>query len=312
MRSSGSCVAIGAYAASRGVSEGLAEMWDGANWTLMKTAPVPAAGTMLAGVSCYAVRDCVAAGNDLNSNTDAWLTLAEVWHGSAWKAQQTPQATGSIVDDLQGVSCTSKSECTAVGYYINGNGVGDSLGATLAEAWNGSAWAIAPTPNPGGLDVGDLESVSCASANACTAVGYFYRDSGNDKTLSEGWNGSEWTLETAVDPTTATSSLSSVSCPVQSECFAAGSYEARFKASLPLLEVRADTRLGTDTGPGIKGDGFEHPPRRFLRVDNCVHGCRLLCRQSVDNRHAGRGLERVEMADRPDAEGRGLGQEHAR
>lgn len=232
-----SCVAVGTYTLSHGVSEGLAYIWGGATWTLMKTARLASASTMFSGVSCFEIRDCVAVGMYLNSNTDDWVTLAELWQGSAWTAQQTPQATGSIVDDLQGVSCTSLDACVAVGYYINGNGIGDSLGPTLAEAWNGSVWTIEPTPNPKTFDVGDLDGVSCTSATACTAVGYFYRISGNNQALAEVWNGSEWKLQSTVDPKTAASSLSDVACPVESKCFAAGSYQAGFGPSRPLLEV---------------------------------------------------------------------------
>ncbi len=219
----------------------------------MKIARLQAAGTMLAGVSCFAVQGCVAVGRYLGSSSDDWMTLAEVWQGSAWTAQQTPQATGSIVDDLQGVSCISQSECTAVGYYINGNGIGDSLGATLAEVWNGSAWTIEPTPNPKGLDVADLESVSCASSTACTAVGYFDKNNGNDKALAEVWNGSGWTLQPTVNPKTTTSSMSGVACPAQSECFAAGVYEAKFGPSQPLLEVHTITSWQQILAPVLEG-----------------------------------------------------------
>ncbi len=236
-----SCVAVGTYTLSHDVYEGISDLWDGSTWTSMKIAHLPSAGTMFGDVSCFTVRDCVAVGMYLNSNTDDWETLAELWQGSGWQAQQTPQATGSIVDDLQGVSCISQSECTAVGYYINGNGVGNSLGATLAEAWNGSAWTIQPTPNPKGLNLADLESVSCTSATACTAVGSFDRNGVNDIALAEVWNGSEWTLQPTVNPKTATSLMSGVACPVQSECIAAGSSEAKFGPSVPLLEVRGDT-----------------------------------------------------------------------
>ncbi|MFZ0667571.1 MAG: hypothetical protein WAM97_17615 [Acidimicrobiales bacterium] len=248
-----SCVAVGTSVLSDHVNEGFLERWDGQAWTLMKPARLQSAGSKFNGVSCSGVRYCVAVGMYLDSSSDDWVTLVEVWRGSGWIAQQTAQVTGSIVDELQGVTCMSKTRCTAVGYYINGNGVGHSLGATLAESWNGSDWIIEPTPSPAkGGGIGDLESVSCLSAMACTAVGYFDGNSHPDRTLAEVWNGSDWTLQPSVDPT-ATSSLSAVSCPVQTVCYAAGSYEAKFGPSLPLLEVHATTNWKQVQIPAVSG-----------------------------------------------------------
>jgi hypothetical protein len=45
---------------------------------------------------------------------------------------------------------------------------------TLAEHWNGSRWAIQPTPNPTGQAPSVLSGVSCTAATACTAVGDYY------------------------------------------------------------------------------------------------------------------------------------------
>jgi hypothetical protein len=44
---------------------------------------------------------------------------------------------------LYGVSCTSATACTAVGYYTNSGGTD----VTLAEGWNGTSWAIQVTPS---------------------------------------------------------------------------------------------------------------------------------------------------------------------
>jgi hypothetical protein len=41
------------------------------------------------------------------------------------------------------VSCTSEAACTAVGSWIK---PGTGKGVTLAEIWDGTAWAIQPTP----------------------------------------------------------------------------------------------------------------------------------------------------------------------
>jgi hypothetical protein len=72
---------------------------------------------------------------------------------------------------LESVSCTTFTACTAVGQV---DGTGQLV--TLAERWNGTAWAIQHTPNPtsatGGAN-GELDALSCAAPTTCTAVGYY-------------------------------------------------------------------------------------------------------------------------------------------
>ncbi len=60
--------------------------------------------------------------------------------------EPTPNATGPENSSLSGVSCTSASACVAVGSSTDGAG----RSRTLVEAWNGTTWAVEPSPNPGG------------------------------------------------------------------------------------------------------------------------------------------------------------------
>ena len=63
-------------------------------------------------------------------------------------------------------SCVTPRACTAVGFH------GLLPGRTLVETWNGTKWTVVPSPNAGPASAANiLESVSCVSARACTAVG---------------------------------------------------------------------------------------------------------------------------------------------
>ena len=80
-----------------------------------------------------------------------------------------PQDTDS---HLNRVSCTSSTFCMAVGGYtecsvdcIYGR-TSRSLG--LIEAWDGNAWSIVPSPDPGTLGY-DIADVSCTSSTFCMA-----------------------------------------------------------------------------------------------------------------------------------------------
>jgi hypothetical protein len=99
---------------------------------------------------------------------------------------------------------------------------------TLAERWNGTAWTVQTTPNPGSAEgtYSTLEGVSCTSATACTAVGSSNPiATGLTATLAERWNGTAWSIQATPNPSGAeTSELNEVSCPSDSACAAAGQY----------------------------------------------------------------------------------------
>ncbi len=87
--------------------------------------------------------------------------------GINWTRAATPTATGEI--ELRGVSCSSTTECTAVG--IEWNSARTVFTSRLLRTTNGSAWA---SPSPSSEKVGHrANAVSCALAAKCMAVGGF-------------------------------------------------------------------------------------------------------------------------------------------
>ncbi len=110
-----------------------------------------------------------------------------------------PKAATRSSRDPAAVSCFAPADCTAVGEtYARPPDRGlrwSSAGtALLARRPAAEGWA------------GTLDSVSCASASRCTAVG----------SLIAGWNGTTWTIERRSSP------FVSVSCPAPGECVAVG------------------------------------------------------------------------------------------
>jgi hypothetical protein len=220
--SASACTAVGAYTNSAGTYFTLAESWNGTSWSVKETPPVVGAKfSQLAGVSCTASNACTAVGEYQNSE-NTFLSLAERWNGEKWSIQEPPALSGATFTWLNGVSCTSSTACTAVGYYRK---TGAYL--TLAERWNGTAWSVQSTPNLSGTPEDDhLEGVSCASASACTAVGTYTNSAGIGTLLMEAWNGTEWTLQSAPSPSEAkgTVNLKAVSCLSSGFCGAVGDY----------------------------------------------------------------------------------------
>lgn len=117
-----------------------------------------------------------------------------------------------------------------------------------------SGWAIQRTPNPTGATSSELEGVSCASAPACTAVGFYRRDGGKVVGLAERWNGKRWTIEPTPNPTGATSSsLTGVSCTAARGCTAVGSYENAIGKHAALAERWSGKKWTIEPAPNPAG-----------------------------------------------------------
>ena len=110
---------------------------------------------------------------------------------------------------LESIACPGAADCWAVG----GNAAG---GQTVIEHWQGGAWQPAAAPD---LPGSQLNSVSCASASACWATGGTQSRSGVPADLFEQWNGTRWSLATALPGGLQPTALS---CPVSGHCLAVG------------------------------------------------------------------------------------------
>ena len=87
----------------------------------------------------------------------------------------------------------------------------------MAYLWNGSFWALQATQDPFGAIFDTLNSVSCASATSCLAVG------GNGKSpLYESWNGSRWSAGFGIANNSTGASFAGVSCRSTTACYAVG------------------------------------------------------------------------------------------
>ncbi|HEV2371234.1 MAG TPA: hypothetical protein VGS19_03615 [Streptosporangiaceae bacterium] len=202
--STSACTAVGNYTSGSNTVT-LAEAWNGSTWSVQSTAnPAGTKSAILNRVVCTSASACIAVGDSTTGTTTS--TLAEAWNGSTWTIQTTPNASGQANSQLNGLACTSSTNCTAVGTGSTG-----SNSDPLAETWNGSHWATQTIPAPTGT-FKPLNGVSCTSASACTAVGDGY---------AENWNGSTWTLETIAK---SVANLTSVSCETATVCTAVGYY----------------------------------------------------------------------------------------
>lgn len=202
-----------------------------ANWQIQQT-PVDGTGGQLNAVRCTAFSNCEAVGWYFTRGNDQ--AFAEAWNGSKWSAQVPPQPNGTIAGNLLGVSCPSSSRCVAVGWY---EPPGAFNPASFAEVWNGKTWSFEVPPSPGGSNGTQLTAVSCAAANACTAVGSYTNSIGTIFTLAESWNGSRWTTESTPNPgQSQLSEFLGVACPSAGACTAVGNYTTNGNTEVTLGE----------------------------------------------------------------------------
>lgn len=223
------CLAVGNTISGASM---LALAWNGSSWRQIQSPPEPADGSFasLAGVSCVPTVNCMAVGAYTQASNGAMVPLTESWNGSTWTVRSTPvppRATNRT--SLSAVSCTSPSQCTAVGTVHRQHGII----AVLAERWNGNTWVIQDSSNPQNSRFSDFFGVSCSSATSCIAVGQ--TQSGSIvATLAETWTGGPWTVQKTPQPRGGVrNQLNDVSCLSPSNCTAVGGTTAR--AQLPLI-----------------------------------------------------------------------------
>jgi hypothetical protein len=240
------CTAVGTYADSSGVQVSLAEVWNGASWSIATTPdPSGAQISILSGVSCTSSSKCTAVGAS-EDGSDNITTLVENRKATSWSIEASPNPSGSEGGELNGVACTSTNACTAVGAYFDSSGDED----TLAEAWNGSSWSIQTIPNPSGATASLLGGVSCTSAGACSAVGTYLDSSGAQGALAEEWNGSSWSVEVTPNPSVAQeSTLSAVGCTSDGICTAVGAFIDSSGPEMTLSEAWNGTSWSVQTTP---------------------------------------------------------------
>jgi hypothetical protein len=185
------------------------EDWNGKTWTAF----IPPTA-VLSSISCLSAKSCFAVGTTTPST--GWdvvdgFNLVYHWNGTTWTKQSMPSvpSSGGQRPDANGfssITCSTTS-CMAVGLteYPGSFTPESAFTLTLAEQWSGAKWTVLTTVNPpvdDGLGIDELNSVKCASATSCIAVG----DAGSDadgnppSALAEQWNGKTWKALTTVNP----------------------------------------------------------------------------------------------------------------
>ena len=258
------CTAVG-FSAGGGLP--LIESSTGAGW---KVVPSPSLGggfNRLQGVSCVSTTSCVAVGwGEIPGTSGSHRTMIESWNGKKWVLVSSPNR-GRLDNDLNAVSCVSAKSCVAVGSWLTST-LGDHL--TLVESWNGSVWTIDTSspnvPSTVGTKINGVEDslngVSCAKRSSCMAVGSYEDTRGFDRTLTESWNGTSWSVAKSPNHDLTGNALAGVSCDSTKECEAVGTYGGAANGGAGVPRVPTESWNGsvwskvTSPNPGKSVDAL--------------------------------------------------------
>ncbi len=129
---------------STGYEHTLIERWLGKNWQVIPSPNGGAGNSVLNAVIRVPNLDQMwAVGSAYRSG--AQHTLVEHWDGRTWAVIASASPTGTTVT-LTGLAALSYTSMWAVGYYTDPT---SGLSLTLTEHWDGTAWTIVTSPNPG-------------------------------------------------------------------------------------------------------------------------------------------------------------------
>jgi hypothetical protein len=214
----------------------LAEHWNGSAWSVVPVpTPAGAASSQLAAISALSPTNIWAVGSVVNIVNTAVQnrTLVEHWNGAAWSIVPARNATTSNL--LTGVAAVAANNVWAVGYTITTDGT-NQPDRTLIEHWNGTSWSIVASPTVASNDT--LTGVAARSATDIWAVGFRQDRSGAipiNRTLTEHWNGSAWSV-VASPNVGANDNLLNAVAAVPGDVWAVGSWEV-FDHTLALRET---------------------------------------------------------------------------
>jgi hypothetical protein len=191
--------------------------WNGIAWSVV---PSPNAGPEtnngLAGVTALAANNVWAVGSFQSEAVGAEArTFTLHWNGSAWSIVSSAN-DGVEGNFLQAVAAVAPNDIWAVGRVENVD--------TLALHWNGANWAVVSTPNIADNGFAVLNGLTALASDSVWAVGNFFQNSrSRDRTLTELWNGSNWSVVSSPNRGAQHNDLNSVAATPGGTLWAVGS-----------------------------------------------------------------------------------------
>jgi hypothetical protein len=138
---------------------------------------------------------------------------------NCWAEVPAPALTTQEVE-IGGIAAVSPNDIWAVGQQINPDG----SSRTLTIRWDGTNWAVVPSPNEAGGAQGKnhLYAVAARAYDDVWAVGAYSNTAGNFRNMSMHWNGKEWRLVETPSPGLLDNGLNDVDIVAPDDVWAVG------------------------------------------------------------------------------------------
>jgi hypothetical protein len=125
------CLLAGYYSEAS-ATQSLMEHYDGASWNVISSANTSSTQSNFPfAITCTSATDCWTVGFYFGYPGGNIYTLTDHYDGTSWSVVDSPNPppnnADQYLDFLWGVTCVSTTDCWAVGYYTNINGVYQNL-----------------------------------------------------------------------------------------------------------------------------------------------------------------------------------------
>src|SRR6266516_1716481 len=185
--------------------------WNGKRWASVAH---PKQTGFLSGVAAVSASDVWAVGESQVPGVGL-QTLIEHFNGRRWSVVPSPNI--GPMDQLRGVTAVSASDVWAVGFAEPTSFANPQ---TLILHWDGTSWAVVPSPDPG-----RLAGVAAVSGSDIWAVGSVTDVNGITTTVIEQWNGTSWSVVPSPNPSPNENVLAAASAdPVSTQAWAVGEF----------------------------------------------------------------------------------------
>ncbi len=152
------------------------------------------------------------------STADCWLAGSGLGFADETAAYHYDLATGSSMTLTPGIAGATSISCRGGSFCVTVGGAAppeSGQSVSPVASWDGNTWTLQFSPAlTGGIG---LNYVSCASTNACTAIGN--QELGSQTLASVRWNGAVWVAGPAPSPL---DTLDAISCTSLTSCLTVG------------------------------------------------------------------------------------------
>ena len=250
--------AVGRYEPQGGGTYTLILHWDGVSWSIVPS-PNLTVYNQLWGVAAELAQSVWAVGYHFVSSSGPQIlgqqTLIEHWDGTSWSIVPSPNV-GTHDNLLETVAIITDPTANlrsypvwATGYYYRDDGPP----STLTQRWDGTAWAVVPSPNASSRE-NYLSGVGGSNRNDVWAVGQYNRPDGLYLPLTEHWDGANWKVLSAPSVSSSLSALASVAPVKPRDVWAVGHYFNDNAALLTLTQHWDGVSWQTAPSPNPAGE----------------------------------------------------------